>query len=69
LDEKRDDPDILKSAALVSAVVGDRAIALAQIKKAIQKGVKTRWFRLPGFGSLADDPDFRALINNAPGAF
>jgi Flp pilus assembly protein TadD/predicted Ser/Thr protein kinase len=67
-EQKRDDPEFLKSAALVFALVGDHATALANVEKALQKGVQTRWFLFPGFDSLRRDPEFRDLISKAPGA-
>ncbi|HEY3572069.1 MAG TPA: protein kinase [Thermoanaerobaculia bacterium] len=67
LEQKRDDPDVLKSAALVSAVVGDHATALAYIEKALQKGVQPRWFLMPGYNSLRDNPEFQELFKT-PGA-
>ena len=68
LEQKHDDPDVLKSAALVFALVGDHATALANVERALQKGVQTRWFLFPGFDSLRRDPEFRDLISKAPGA-
>ncbi len=67
-EQKRDDPDVLQSAALVFALVGDHATALAKVERALQKGVQTRWFLFPGFDSLRRDPEFRDLISKAPGA-
>jgi serine/threonine-protein kinase len=68
LEQKRDDPDVLKSAALVFALVGDHATALANVERALQKGIQPRWFLLPGFDALRGDPEFRDLISKAPGA-
>lgn len=68
LEQKHDDPDVLKSAALVLALVGDRATALAHVERALQMGLQPRWFRLPGFDRLRGDQEFLDLINKAPGA-
>ncbi len=67
-EQKRDDPDVLQSAALVFALVGDHATALAKVERALQKGVQSRWFRFPGYNSLREYPEFRDLIGKAPGA-
>ena len=67
-EQKHDDPDVLKSAALVSALVRDHATALATVERALQKGVQTRWFLLPGFNYLRRDPEFQELLSKAPGA-
>jgi eukaryotic-like serine/threonine-protein kinase len=68
LEQRHDDPEVLQSAALVFALVGDHATALANVERALQKGVQTRWFLLPGFDALRGDPEFRDLISKAPGA-
>jgi serine/threonine protein kinase/tetratricopeptide (TPR) repeat protein len=68
LEQKHDDPDVLKSAALVFALVGDHATALAHVERALQMGLQPRWFLFPGFDSLRRDPEFRDLISKAPEA-
>jgi tetratricopeptide (TPR) repeat protein len=68
LRQNPDDPNMLQSAALVYALVGDRASALVNIQSALQKGLKDRWFRLPAFASLQNDPEFREILRRAPGA-
>ena len=67
LEQKGDDPEVLKSAALVFALVGDDDAALANVEKALQKEVQPRWFLLPGFARLQGDPEFQDLISKAPG--
>jgi serine/threonine protein kinase/tetratricopeptide (TPR) repeat protein len=68
MEQKHDDPEVLKSAALVFALVGDDASALDNVESALQKGVQPRWFRLPGFARLQGNPEFQDLISKAPGA-
>ena len=57
-----DDPEVLYEASLVHAVAGDRASALVNAKLALEKGVKPRWFNLPAFGPLRNDPELRAML-------
>ena len=57
-----DDPEIVYAASLVYALAGDRASALVNAKAALEKGVQPRWFTIPAFGPLRDDPDLQALL-------
>ncbi|HEY0512234.1 MAG TPA: protein kinase [Thermoanaerobaculia bacterium] len=57
-----DNPYLLQSAALVYALVGNQASALANVRKAREKGLQPRWFSLPGFAALKDNPEFRRLV-------
>jgi serine/threonine-protein kinase len=57
-----DDPEVLYDASLVYALAGDRASALVNAKLALEKGVQPRWFTLPLFGPLREDPELRALL-------
>ena len=66
-EQKRNDPEFLKSAALVYAVTGNPTLALANVEKAIDKGVQSRWFYLPGYASLRRSPDFQDILRKAPG--
>jgi serine/threonine-protein kinase len=68
LNQNPDDPNIMQSAALVYALVGDRASALVNTQNAVQRGVKAHWFSLPAFSSLRNDPEFRAILRKTPGA-
>ena len=63
LRESGDDPEILYAASLVYALAGDRASALVNAELALGKGMQPRWFTLPAFGPLRDDPELRALLN------
>jgi eukaryotic-like serine/threonine-protein kinase len=67
LRQSPDDPEILQYAAAVYASVGDRASALVSIQGALERGVQARWFSLPTFASLQNDPEFRDLLRKASG--
>ncbi len=60
LRESGEDPEILYAASLVYARAGDRASALVNADLALQRGIQPRWFALPAFGPLHDDPETRA---------
>ena len=62
LRESGDDPEILYAASLVYAQAGDRASALVNAGLALKKGMHPRWFTLPAFGPLRDDPELRELL-------
>jgi tetratricopeptide (TPR) repeat protein len=57
-----DDPQIVYAASLVYALAGDQASALVNAKIALEKGVQPRWFTIPAFGPLRDDPELQALL-------
>lgn len=57
-----DDPEVLYAASLVYSQAGDRTSALVNAKLALEKGVQPRWFTLPAFGPLREDPELRALL-------
>ena len=59
-----DDPEVLYAASLVYAQAGDRASALVNAKLALEKGVQPRWFTLPAFGPLRNDPELRAMLGD-----
>ena len=65
LQQSPNDPEILSYAAAVYAVVGDRASALVSVQHALQMGVRARWFGLPAFASLQNDPELRHLLREA----
>lgn len=56
------DPYLLQSAALVYTLAGDRASALANAQKALEKGLQPNWFNLPAFAPLKDDPKLQRLL-------
>jgi tetratricopeptide (TPR) repeat protein len=66
LRESGDDPDILYAASLVYAWAGDRASALVNAELALDKGIQPRWFTLPAFGPLRQDPELLALLRRRP---
>ncbi len=47
--------------ALVYALVGDEVSALVNAKRALERHYEARWFSLPWFDRLRDDPEFRRL--------
>jgi tetratricopeptide (TPR) repeat protein/tRNA A-37 threonylcarbamoyl transferase component Bud32 len=62
LQESPADADVVYQSALVLAVAGERASALALSRKALSLGYQTRWFEVPAFDSLRSDPAFRELL-------
>jgi len=60
------DADVLYQASLVYAIAGDRASALVNAQAALEKGYQRRWFTIPTFGPLANDPELRALLAQPP---
>ena len=62
--QNRDNPDIAYDAALIYALAGDRANALANARVALRLGMGASWFRVAAFKSLRGAPEFRSL----PGA-
>jgi len=68
LAQKPDDGELLQQAALVYALAGDRQSTLSYIRAALMKGVQPRWFKLPAYAFLREDPEFRGLIEKAPEA-
>jgi tetratricopeptide (TPR) repeat protein len=64
LRESGEDPEILYAASLVYAVAGDRSSALVNAELALKKGYQPRWFTLPAFGPLRDDPELKNLLRD-----
>jgi tetratricopeptide (TPR) repeat protein len=62
LQRNPEDPQVIYTASLVYALVGDRASALVNAKIALDKGVQPRWFTLAAFGPLRSDPELQALL-------
>jgi Flp pilus assembly protein TadD len=55
-------PEVAYDAALVYAVIGDNASAVASADRALASGYDRRWFSLPSFDPLRQDPAFRKLF-------
>ncbi|HET9210790.1 MAG TPA: protein kinase [Thermoanaerobaculia bacterium] len=62
LQESPEDADVVYQASLVLAVAGERASALALVRKALSLGYQTRWFEVPAFGALRSEPAFREML-------
>jgi serine/threonine-protein kinase len=52
-------------AAVVYALVGDRTSALVHVGEAVDLGYRARWFDLPWFDDLRDDPEIRELLGES----
>jgi serine/threonine protein kinase/tetratricopeptide (TPR) repeat protein len=65
LEKRPDDPDTLRSAALVYTVAGDYDDALKTITAANAKHLGPNWFKLPSFAPLFKDPRFQQSVNGA----
>ncbi len=61
-----DDAELFYAASLVYALAGDRASFLLNAKLALDNGMQPRWFTLPVFGALRNDPDLGALLRRSP---
>jgi serine/threonine-protein kinase len=62
-----DDPEIVYAAAVVYALIGDRSSALVNAQLALRKGIQPRWFTIPAFAALRDDPELRLLLAGPAG--
>jgi serine/threonine-protein kinase len=62
LQESPEDADVVYQTSLVLAVAGEKASALALVRKALSLGYQPRWFEVPAFGSLRSDPAFREML-------
>jgi serine/threonine-protein kinase len=62
LQESPRDAEVTYQAAVVFALAGEQASALALTRKARELGVQARWFGIPAFDRLRPDADFRSLL-------
>jgi serine/threonine-protein kinase len=59
-------PQLAYEAALVYALIGDRASAQASAARAVSGGFDRRWFAFPWFDSLRQTPDWNRLLTAPP---
>ncbi len=57
-----ENPQVAYEISLVYLLLGDRASALYNAKRALKQGVEPRNFEIPWFDPLHSDPDFRSLL-------
>lgn len=62
LQESPRDAEVTYQAAIVFALAGEDASALALARKARGLGVQARWLAIPAFAQLREDPGFQALL-------
>jgi eukaryotic-like serine/threonine-protein kinase len=65
LESNPDNPDIIRSAALVYTLTGDRKDALETIENARAKHLGPNWFKLPSFSPLFKDSKYRQILDGA----
>jgi serine/threonine-protein kinase len=58
-----EESEVAYQTALVLALAGDESSALAAAGKALDLGIRPRWFTLPGFERLRADPDFQRRLS------
>jgi serine/threonine-protein kinase len=61
-----DNGQLAYEAALVFTLVGDRSSALFHVRRAIAQKVDIRWFTLPFFDPLRNEPSFQTLTRIPP---
>jgi tetratricopeptide (TPR) repeat protein len=63
LKQAPEDVQALHQAAQLHALLGERLPALYYTERALKKGLRREWFTIPEFSTLAENPDFRALLD------
>ena len=58
-----EESEVAYQTALVLSLAGDEDSALAAAGKALDLGIRPRWFTLPGFERLRADPDLRKRLS------
>jgi serine/threonine-protein kinase len=66
LQDAPQDAEATYQAAVVFAMAGEDASALALARKARDLGMQPRWFTIPSFKRLRDDPAFETLLRSTP---
>jgi len=56
------EPEVAYQSALVFALAGENASAIALARKAVALGIQPRWLTTPGFERLRADETFRTLL-------
>ncbi len=59
-----DEPAVAHQAALVYTLVGETTSAVVQARHALAKNFERRWFEIPDFRALHEDPEFRELFDS-----
>lgn len=62
------DGPVAYEASVVYALLGENDSALVSVDKALSLGQGTRWFALPWFDPLREDPEFQRLLQKASSA-
>lgn len=61
-----EDAQVVFEAAIVYSIVGDRASALATLRRALALGTSRRWLDIPMLDNLRQDADFAQMASELP---
>jgi len=61
LQRNPENSETIYQAAVAYALVGERTSTLVNVRRALDGGYQARWFEIPAFDTLRDDPDFPEL--------